>query len=77
MKYIYIKTRQKLIDILNKEELTENENKLKCEYINAKPIIKEWIEEEKRKCFTDIKETIKHYGHTSVAKYFANFYNNN
>ena len=43
---------------------------LKCEYINAKKIIKEWIEEERSTYFIDIQEAIEHCGHRSVAKYF-------
>ena len=39
--------------------------------------MKEWIEEEQSTYFIDITETIEHYGHRSVAKYFYKLVNYN
>ena len=62
---------QRLIDILNKKgELTENENILKCEYINAKKILRELIEKERSKYFSDLDNVVEVFGPVSIADLF-------
>ena len=69
----YKEDKQRLIDIYNtKGELKESENILKCEYINAKKIIKEWIEKQQLKYFSNLDKVVKVFGQVSIADLFYN-----